>query len=119
MPKIRRNTGSSPNGVFTRTRCLVCTLTTAGVTFFSIGASEGIAWPSTALGSAATIGAATGADAARAGVCRVSRTQVAAKPPKVAAAVRAISSGAFEERRAVGSVVIVRAGRRTRPELRG
>ena len=32
MPNIRRNTGSSPNGVFTRTRCLLVTLTTAGST---------------------------------------------------------------------------------------
>ena len=49
-----------------RTFCLVCTLTTAGVTFSSIGASEGIGCPSTAAGSApAAIGTAGAGSAQR------------------------------------------------------
>ena len=86
---IRRNIGSLENGL-TRTRCLACTLTTAGVTRASIGASEGIAWPPTEAGSAAAIGTvAAVAGVACAGACTVSRIAVAAKPPNAAARDRA------------------------------
>src|SRR5690606_31106938 len=88
---IRRKNGSLPNGL-TRTRCLVCTLTTAGSTRLSIGARVGTGWPSTADGSAAAAGTDTAggaAGAAFAGCSRASRTAVAAKPPNAAARDRA------------------------------
>src|SRR3546814_10359554 len=47
---MRRKNGSLPNGL-TRTTCRVRTLTTAGVTFSSIGASEGSGWPATVVRS--------------------------------------------------------------------
>ena len=66
---MRRNIGSLANGLLTRTRCWLCTLTTAGITRCSIGASDGSGWPPTAAGSAAIAGtAAAGAGAACAGV---------------------------------------------------
>ena len=91
IPNMRRNTGSSPNGVLTRTRCLLVTLTTAGRTFFSIGASEGTGTPLTAVGSAAAAGtvAAPGGGCAPAGASSIRFRPVAAKPPNAAAAVRA------------------------------
>ena len=54
-PKNWRNSGSSKYGSRTGTRVLVEMFTTAGVTLCSIGASEGIGWPSTAGGSAARL----------------------------------------------------------------
>src|SRR5688572_33314859 len=82
---MRRNIGSPPNGL-TLTRCLVWTLTTAGVTLASIGASDGSGWPLTTVGSAAIAGTvAAAAGAAWAGASRPSRIAVAAKPPKAAA----------------------------------
>ena len=91
MPNIRRNTGSSPNGVFTRTRCLLVTLTTAGSTRFSIGASDGTGTPLTAVGRAAAAGtvAALAGGCASAGASSIKFRPVAANPPNAAAAVRA------------------------------
>ncbi len=95
---MRRKNGSLANGLLTRTRCLACTLTTAGVTRCSIGASDGMAWPSTAAGRAATVGSAAGiAGAACAGGSRASCSAVAAKPPNAAAAVRASKVVLVEE----------------------
>src|SRR3546814_5687035 len=56
---MRRKNGSLPNGL-TRTTCRVRTLTTAGVTFSSIGASEGSGWPATVVGRAEMAGTAAG-----------------------------------------------------------
>ena len=96
---MRRKNGSLKKGLLTATRCLVCTLTTAGITWRSIGASEGSAWPPTGEGraaGAASAGVAAGTGTAGAGVAwaRLSSspfTAVAAKPPKAAAAVRVSS----------------------------
>ena len=95
LGNMRRKNGSLANGLLIRTRCLLCTLTTAGSTFCSIGASDGTGVPATALGSAAAAGsvaamAGTSARASRQGCCRA----VAAKPPNAAAATRAKTSGA-------------------------
>lgn len=119
---MRRNTGSSPNGpsgLATRTVCRLYTLTTAGVTRLSIGASDGSTWPSTAVGNAAAAGTAAAAlGAARAGFWNRSLRPVAAKPPNAAAADRAIRVGngrsAFFM---VGRQLVAkeRAGRRRRP----
>ena len=56
----RRKNGSLKNGLRTRTTCLVLMLTTAGMVFCSIGASDGTGVPSTTGGSAA--GAVMAAD---------------------------------------------------------
>ena len=97
MPSRRRKIGSSPNGpsgLATRTVCRLYTLTTAGVTRLSMGASEGSACPSTAVGRAAAAGtAAAAAGAALAGFCSRSFRPVAANPPNAAAADRAIRVG--------------------------
>ena len=91
MPNIRRNTGSSPNGVLTRTRCLLVTLTTAGSTRLSIGASDGTGTPLTAVGSAAAAGtvAAPGVGCAPTGASSSRFRPVAANPPNAAAMLRA------------------------------
>src|SRR5690606_4941134 len=94
---MRRKNGSLPNGLTWR-RCAACTLTTEGVTRWSIGASDGIGWPSTAAGSAATAGAgralAAAGSVADAGACSASRMAGAANPPNAAAAGRAGRGGA-------------------------
>src|SRR5690606_28067439 len=94
---MRRKNGSLPNGLTWR-RCAACTLTTEGVTRLSIGASDGIGWPSTAAGSAATAGAgralAAAGSVADAGACSASRMAVAANPPNAAAAARTSRVGA-------------------------
>jgi hypothetical protein len=92
---MRRKKGSLPNGLTWR-RCAACTLTTEGVTRCSIGASDGIGWPSSAIGRAATIGTAcaVAGSAARAGDCTASRMAVAANPPNAAAAASTSRVGA-------------------------
>ncbi len=91
----RRRIGSLKNGLRTRTTCLVLMLTTAGITFCSIGANDGSGSPATEDGRRAAAdsggGAAAGAASARLSSCAL--IAVAAKPPKAAAAVRVSSVG--------------------------
>ena len=109
---MRRKNGSSANGLRSRTRCVVYTLTTDGMVFFSIGASDGRAWPSTEAGSApARVGTADRvglAGAAWAGLSKASFRPVAARPPKAAAAVRASRVG--KGRMGMGSLSCVVLG---------
>ena len=92
--------------MFTRTRCSVLTLTTAGSTRLSIGASDGIGVPLTTFGSAAAAGTvaavAGGAGSAAAGRSSISCMPVAANPPNAAAALSASRVRRALERGAVG-----------------
>jgi hypothetical protein len=93
----RRKNGSLKNGLRTRTTCLVLMLTTAGIAFCSIGASDGTGVPSTTGGNAASVGTAIGV-AASARLSRMWSIAVAAKPPNAAAKDRASRVGSGRRR---------------------
>ncbi len=105
----RRKNGSLKKGLRTRTTCLVLTLTTAGMAFSSIGASDGTACPVTEAGNAAVVGSTAGSGAASARLSRWALMPVATKPPKAAAiaSVSRVGSG----RMGVGSLAWVGAVR--------
>lgn len=94
---MRRNIGSLPNGL-TWTRCLLCTLTTAGIARSSIGAKLGIGWPPLVVAGNTADGRLAGV--AVAGWLRLSRRAVAANPPKPAAAANTNNVGSGRRRRA-------------------
>src|SRR5690606_41618515 len=84
--------GSAPNREFPRARCWRLTLTTDGSTRLSIGAGDGIGVPFTTFGNApaaGTVVTASGDGLACAGWSSRWLSEVAAKPPKAAAAVSA------------------------------